>query len=208
MSRHAYYERLKALARSVRSEFGLATPRVLRSDLRRIYRRHAIRIDLWPHFKGLRGAYFHDDQGPTVVINSKLPEDPRVFTMAHELKHHLVDRDLGLAFCDVSNQNEEIEIGAEVFAAELIFPEQDFTRELARTGVGRGQCTPDALVHLKVRTRTTLSYAGLVKYAVRLGFGDSDVLSAVQWKKLQERLYGEPVHRRIQRYRQRGRRTG
>jgi Zn-dependent peptidase ImmA (M78 family) len=176
---------------------------VLKSDLRKIYRQEGIRIDLWPHFKGLRGAYFHDEHGATVVLNANLPEDPRVFTMAHELKHHLVDRALGLAFCDVGNQNEEIEIGAEVFAAELIFPEQDFIDALTGMGVGRGQCTAESLVRLKTQTRTTLSYAGLAKTAVRLKFAPEGAFDRVKWRKLEERLNGEPVYKRIQRYRKR-----
>lgn len=201
MNRHAYYEELKALARSIRTEFSLRTPRVLRSDLRRIYKKHGIRIDLWPHFKGLKGAYFCDDLGPTVVINKGLPEDPRVFTMAHELKHHLVDRELGLAFCDVSNQNQQIEIGAEVFAAELIFPEGEFVTRLEKLGTQRGSCKPDAIVRLKVETKTTLSYSGLTKYAERFGFVARGALDGVKWKKLEEQIFGEPVHKRIQRYR-------
>jgi hypothetical protein len=206
VNRHAYYEQLKALARSVRDEFALRTPRVLRSDLRRIYRKHGIRIDLWPNFKGLRGAYFFDELGPTVVINSKLPEDPRVFTMAHELKHHLVDRDLGLAYCDVSNQNQQIEIGAEVFAVELIFPEGDFVSHLDQMGIRCGDCEAEGLVRLKVETRTTLSYAGLVKYAERLGFVAKGSLDGVKWKKLEESIVGEPIHKRIQRFRKQSQR--
>jgi hypothetical protein len=45
---NAYYEELKTLARQVRAENGLSTPRVLRSDMRRIYKAYGIRIDLWP----------------------------------------------------------------------------------------------------------------------------------------------------------------
>jgi len=195
---------MKALARDVRAKAGLTSPRVLRSDLRKIYRGEGIRIDLWRHFKDLRGAYFYDDHGATVVINGNLPEDPRVFTMAHELKHHLVDRDLGLAFCDVGNQNEEIEIGAEVFAAELIYPEEDIIHDLRAMKVELGQCTPEALVRLKTKTRTTLSYSGLAKSAIRLGFAETGAFDRVKWKKLEVQLNGEPVYKRIQRYRKRG----
>src|SRR5262249_29310027 len=97
MKRSAYYQEMKALARQVRADHGLTTPRVLRSDLRRIYKHHGIRIDLWPHrFKRLRGAYFFDDLGATVMLARGLPADPMVFTMGHELKHHLADRESGL----------------------------------------------------------------------------------------------------------------
>jgi hypothetical protein len=85
----------------------LHLPRVLRSDMRRIYRTEGIRIDLWRHrLRGLRGA---------------------------ELKHHLVDRDSAGGFCSESNRDDAIEIGAEIFAAELIFPEEDrFSVKLLR----------------------------------------------------------------------------
>ena len=82
MLRSQYYEALKQLARETRTEYGLTLPRVLRSDLRRIYRDQGIRIELWDHkFRKLRGAYFNDDLGYTVMLCKGLPEDPMVFTM-------------------------------------------------------------------------------------------------------------------------------
>jgi Zn-dependent peptidase ImmA (M78 family) len=202
MNRSAYYQEMKALARKVRADHGLTTPRVLRSDLRRIYKHHGIRIDLWPHrFKRLRGAYFFDDLGATVMLARGLPADPMVFTMGHELKHHLADRESGLSFCDASNENEPIEIGAEVFAAELIFPEQDFIDRLGQMEVARGGCSAEVLVRLKRETRTTLSYAGLAKRAEFLGFAVQGSLAKVQWKKLEEQLFGEPLYKRLLRQR-------
>ena len=59
MNRQAYFEDLKRLAREVRAENGLRSPRVLASDLRRIYDRHGIVIDSWPYrLRNLRGAVF------------------------------------------------------------------------------------------------------------------------------------------------------
>lgn len=62
------------------------------------------------------------------MLAGNLPLDPHVFTMAHELKHFLRDRQLGISYCDQSNINRSIEIGAEIFAEELIFPDQYFVR--------------------------------------------------------------------------------
>jgi Zn-dependent peptidase ImmA (M78 family) len=198
MLRSQYYEALKQLARETRVEYGLASPRVLRSDLRRIYRDQGIRIDLWDHkFKKLRGAYFNDELGPMVMLYKNLPEDPMVFTMAHELKHHLTDSNLALSYCDSSNQAEQIEIGAEVFAAELIYPEGQFAADLQAMGTGIGSCTPESIVRLKRETRTTLSYAGLVKRAEFLGLASSGALQGIKWKKLEESIYGPPVYKRI-----------
>jgi Zn-dependent peptidase ImmA (M78 family) len=198
--RTQYYEELKALARSTRKRFNLCSPRVLRSDLRRIYKTEGIRIDLWPYkLKRLRGAYINDDFGATVMIAKGLPEDPTVFTMGHELKHHLVDRDLLLSYCDSSNASNPIEIGAEIFAAELIYPEDEFREHLQRMGITPGKCTAEHLVRLKRDTRTTLSYAGLAKRAEFMNFAIRGSLAHVSWKKLEEQLYGPPIYKRFRR---------
>ena len=155
---------MKVLAREERLKFGLTTPRVLRSHLRKIYSAYRIRIDVWPFkLRMVRGAYFNDDSGVSVLLNHTLPDDPYIFTMAHELKHHLVDSEMSVIYCGKDNELEPIEIGAEVFAAEMLFPEQDFADRLNQMGVNFGSCTPNNLVRLKHETETTLSYAGLAK---------------------------------------------
>ena len=191
MNRQAYYEELKLLARQVRAENGLSSPRVLASDLRRIYDRHGIVIDSWPYrLRHLRGAFINDHLGTTVMLASGLPQDPMVFTMAHELKHFFRDRDLGVYYCDQSNLSREVEVGAEIFAAELLFPDQDFIKHMRLLRVGRDQCLPKTLVHLKCDTRTTLSYAGLAIKAERLGYAPPCSLTKIKtWRKLEE-LYG------------------
>ena len=188
MNRQAYYEELKLLARQVRAEHGLHSPRVLASDLRRIYEQHGIVIDSWPYrLRHLRGAFISDDLGTTVMLASGLPQDPMVFTMAHELKHFFRDRDLGIYYCDQSNLGREVEVGAEIFAAELLFPDQDFIKHMRLLRVGRDQCLPKTLVHLKGKTRTTLSYAGLAKKAERLGYAPPCSLTKIKtWRKLEE----------------------
>lgn len=165
--------------------------------MRCIYRAEGIRIDLWPYkLKKLRGAYFNDDDGPSVMLAKSLPQDPMVFTMGHELKHHLVDRDKVVALCDTSNQSAEIEIGAEIFAAELIYPEEMFRADLASIGVQAGGCTARHIIDLKRGTNTTLSYAGLSKRAEFMGLAAPKSLSNVAWKKLEESIYGVPFYRR------------
>ena len=191
MNRQTYYEELKLLARQVRAEHGLRSPRVLASDLRRIYDQHGIVIDSWPYrLRHLRGAFISDDLGSTVMLASGLPQDPMVFTMAHELKHFFRDRDLGISYCDQSNLGREVEVGAEIFAAELLFPDQDFIKHMRLLRVGHDQCLPKTLVDLKCRTRTTLSYAGLAIKAERLGYAPACSLTKIKtWRKLEE-LYG------------------
>lgn len=197
MSRTQYYQAMKELARKTRDEHGLTTPRVRRSDFRRIYRTLGIRIDLWRHkFKKVRGAYFNDDLGPTVMLYAGLPEDPMVFTMAHELKHHLADSSGALCH---ANQSEPVEIGAEVFAAEVIFPEADFSAWMTRNGIQLGQCRAETLVHIKRQTQTTLSYQGLTKRAEFMGYAPSGSLDGIKFTKLEEELYGVPLYKRLRR---------
>jgi Zn-dependent peptidase ImmA (M78 family) len=194
----SYYEDLKLLARQVRAEHGLSSPRVLTSDLMRIYAKYGIFVDEWPYrFKNLRGAFINDHLGTTVMLAKGLPRDPMVFTMAHELKHFFRDRDLGISYCDQSNLNKSIEIGAEIFAAELLFPDRDFVTHMNLMGIRRDQCLPKTLIHLKRKTGTTLSYAGLAIKAERLGFAPSHSLTTIKtWRRL-EALYDAPVERRV-----------
>ena len=138
---------------------------------------------------------------PSVMIARGLPQDPMIFTLGHELKHHLVDRETGLSFCDVSNENEPIEIGAEVFAGELIFPDDDYVALMTVQGVNRGACRPEDLVRLKNNTKTTLSYAGLVKKAVFLEYAKPAAFANVKWKKLEEQIFGEPFYKKLLRRR-------
>lgn len=200
MYRSQYYESMKVLARQIRERFGYNSPRVTRSDLRKIYSAEKIRIDLWPHkLRNLRGAYFcgNETYGPSVMLAKGLPEEPMVFTMAHELKHHFADQGVELSFCDVSNEQSYIEIGAEVFAAELIFPERDFLQHAATCGLQRGRVEVGDVVRLKRETRTTLSYTSLVKRLDFLGFAQSTDFKGVKWKKLEEELYGVPLYKKL-----------
>jgi Zn-dependent peptidase ImmA (M78 family) len=89
---------------------------------------------------------------------------------------------LPFSYCDAPNQSNPIEIGAEIFAAELIYPDQDFAAQLVRMGVQHGTCTPEILVRLKHEIQTTLSYAGLAKRSEFMGFAQPGSLAGVKWK--------------------------
>lgn len=196
MNTQNYYEDLKALARQVRAEHGLSSPRVLPGDLLRIYTHYGIVLDQWPYrFRNLRGAFINDHLGTTIMIAKGLPQDPTVFTMAHELKHFFRDRDLGISYCDQSNLNKSLEVGAEIFAAELLFPDRDFIAQMKLLGIRPNQCLPKNLIRLKQQTGTTLSYAGLAIKAERLGFAPAHSVTTVKtWRRL-EAVYGRPLRR-------------
>ena len=44
-------------------------------------------------------------------------------------------RDLGVSYSDQSNITRTLEIGAEIFAAEFIFPDRDFMAQLNNSGI-------------------------------------------------------------------------
>ena len=79
-------------------------------DMWRIYRTEGIeKLDFRPGFKDLRGAYFNDDCGVSVMLAAGFPDEPTIFTMARELKHHLVDSDIRAVLC-ISKERQRIEI--------------------------------------------------------------------------------------------------
>jgi len=204
MTAFQYYEDLKKLARDQRAFFGLKSSRMTITQMRKIYQYHGVSFDLWPFpgierppLKSLRGAYLSLDEGPCVFVSRKLPAPQRIFTMAHELKHHLVDKDTVDSFCYEENVPALIEKGAEVFAAELIYPEADFAKDLKSRGIKIGECTAEDIVHLKHQNETTLSYTSLAKRAEFLGFAPPKSLPTTGWLKLEESLYGIPFYRRI-----------
>ena len=95
-------------------------------------------------------------------------------------------------------EKEPTEIGAEIFAVELIFPDADFRVHIERLGVTKGACSAKHIVMLKRASETTLSFASLAKRATFLGYAEGNAVSNVKWKKLEEEMYGVPLYKRIQ----------
>jgi Zn-dependent peptidase ImmA (M78 family) len=197
MRRSDYYDLLKAKAREVRASHNLTTPKVMLSDMRRIYRTLGIKIDYWKgKLRKVRGAYTNIDNEPCVMVYASLPEEQRIFTLAHELKHHFFDQGEGRVDVD----NEASEIGAEIFAVELIFPDGDFHSFMQKLGVAKGCCTAESIVRLKRQSQTTLSFASLAKRATHHEYALPGSFDAVKWRKLEESIFGEPEYKRILRY--------
>ena len=72
-----------------------------------------------------------DDGFCSVALQQKIPDEPKLFALIHELKHHYCDRAAlgsGVIHCGDYDRNELIEKGAEVFAAEFIYPEASLQR--------------------------------------------------------------------------------
>lgn len=197
VSRHAYYEDLKALAREKRVAYGVATDALGLREIRRIYKSEGIRIDSWPLPRRIKALYMCADGDFSVAIQASLPTEPKIFALLHELKHHYVDQEAlaaGTIACGDLNANELIEKGAEVFAAEFIYPEQEFAEDLHELRVP--VWTPEEIVRLKRGCKARVSYMYLCKRLVRLGFVRRDDIGEIQFRKLEEQLYGAPFYRR------------
>jgi Zn-dependent peptidase ImmA (M78 family) len=193
------YAEAKAQALKIREAYGVSSPSLKLRKMRDIYKDQGIDLIYWPvKLKVVRGAYICDEDGPTVMVYKDLPTDPKMFTLAHELKHHLIDNG---ACRTVDNGKDVREIAAEVFAAELLLPETIFIQELGQRGVSLRQpagleTVRQAIIKMKRETGTTLSYMGLSKRGERLGYAQRGELLGTKWKKLEEAYYGVPFYKR------------
>lgn len=198
------YEDLKSLAREKRVEHQITTSHFGLREMRRVYAAEGIHLHLWPHkLRKIRALYLVDEGTPHVLLNKAMPKEPKLFSLAHELKHHFVDHDklqeglLGCREYESSRGVPIIEIGAEVFAAELIFPEAEFRSWV--DGSLRGRCTSEDVVQLKRDCPAIVSYIFLVKRLERLGYVARGTFEGVKFVKLEEQMFGVPFYKRSRR---------
>jgi Zn-dependent peptidase ImmA (M78 family) len=139
-----------------------------------------------------------DGGDPSVLVNRKLPPEPRLFAMVHELKHHYCDQGLlvnGEIRCGDYNANELIEKAAEVFAAEFIYPSQEFRDCTKSLGLEIGQVTKEQVVELKRACGAQVSYTFLQKRLEWFGFIEPGAFAKVQFQKLEDAIHGAPIYR-------------
>jgi hypothetical protein len=197
------YHAAQARAQQVRSDHNITGPCLKLRQMRALYKAHGIDLIYWDvKLKVLRGVYINDEDGPTVMVYKGLPDDPKLFTLAHELKHHLIDNG---ACSTVDGDSATREIAAEVFAAELLLPESVFISEMTQRSMVRGgqsaiEDVKLAILNLKRDTSTTLSYTGLAKRAERLGYASKGTLTTVRWKKLEIAHFGVPFYQQKTRF--------
>jgi Zn-dependent peptidase ImmA (M78 family) len=197
MNRHAYYEGLKALAREKRADHGVDTAAFGLTEVRRIYKAEGVRIDYWPLPYKIKGIYMCADGDPGVAIQKALPYEPKLFALIHELKHHYRDQaviEAGMIHCGDYNANELIEKGAEVFAAEFIYPEVEFAEDI--TALAIRDWTPEAVVRFKRVCKAKVSYRYICKRLERLALITPGQFDAIKFQKLEDSLYGVPYYRR------------
>jgi hypothetical protein len=91
MGLHAYYEDLKALARDKRAVYRVVTSAFGLREARKIYQSEGIRLDYWPLPYKIKALYMCADGDCSVAVQRALPDEPKLFVLIHELKHHYCD---------------------------------------------------------------------------------------------------------------------
>jgi Zn-dependent peptidase ImmA (M78 family) len=198
MFRSQYYGVMKALAAEKRTAYNVVTQDIGLQFVRQIYKAEEITVDLWDLPARIRGAYMCEDGDPSVLINRNLPKEPRLFAMVHELKHHYCDRAAiakGQLKCGDYNANEAIEIGAEIFSAEFIFPEAEFLQAAESNGIVAGKCTAEDVVRLKQSCGAPVSYKFLQKRLEWFEIIEPKQFGKVRFQKLEEQLCGIPIYK-------------
>lgn len=196
MSRRAYYEDLLNLAREKRMLHDVRTDAFGLTQVRKIYKTEGVRIDYWSLPYKLKALYMCENGDCSVAIQRSLPDEPKLFALVHELKHHYRDRVMlgaGVIHCGDYNANELIEKGAEVFAAEFIYPENEFAEDLAAFGISIWSA--ENVVLLKRNCKAKVSYRFLCKRLERLGLISTGHFNGVQFQKLEDQLFGIPFYR-------------
>ena len=196
MSRNDYFESMKRLAREKRQLYRVETATLGLKAIREIYKKESIRIDQWKLPHRMKAIYMCDCDDCSVAIQRDLPDEPKIFAMIHELKHHYCDRQAiggGFVQCGDYEANELIEKGAEVFAAEFIYPEANFASDLSRLNITAWQA--EDFVHLKRQCCAKVSYQFLCKRLERLRLIAPNQFVRIQFKKLEGEMFGVPFYR-------------
>lgn len=194
----AKYDAVIELAKAKRIEHSVSTSALNLPVIRRIYKSEGVKIDKWSFGSKIRAVYMFADGDASVAIKSGMPREPTLFSLAHELKHHFLDRELiqdGRLKCGDYNANEAIEIAAEVFAAEFIYPEDEFVACVDALGIQSGSCTPEDVVRLKRTCNAVVSYQFLSKRLLRLGYAKSGAFEKIKFQNLEEQMFGVPFYK-------------
>jgi len=189
---------MKLLAAEKRLEYSISTASLGLKRIREVYKAEGVAIDLWETSHKIRAMYMCDGGDPSVLVNRNLPTEPRLFAMVHELKHHYCDQTAlknGQIRCGDYNANEVIEKAAEVFAAEFIYPAQEFLDCASSLGLEAGKVTPEEVVQLKRVCKAPVSYKFLQKRLEWFAFIERGQFAKVQFQKLEEEIYGVPIYR-------------
>jgi Zn-dependent peptidase ImmA (M78 family) len=210
VGRGDYYNAMKVLAAERRAHHEVNTSSFGLRKVRSIYAAESITIDMWDLSSRIRAVYMCEDGECSVLVSRSLPKEPRLFALVHELKHHYCDRatiSAGRIQCGDYNANEVLEIGAEIFAAEFIYPEREFLDCLPQVGITQRKCTAEQVVELKRKCGAPVSYQFLIKRLEWLRYAAPGAFKGVKFRKLEEEIHGPPLYKQewFKRYRARKR---
>ncbi len=195
----AYYDSCRALALAKRADHSVETTSLNLVVMQRIYRDEQITIDRRKtKANRIRAAYYCDDGECSVWLNAGLPREPKLFALAHELKHHYLDQaeiQSGRIECGDYNAHEVIEKAAEVFAAEFIYPEREMKSLINHLQISDINCTPQKIVEFKRACRACVSYTFIVKRFEWFRLCHRGDYSKIQFKKLEEEILGIPIYK-------------
>lgn len=187
------YAQARQLAREKRAALGIRTQDINIPLLKKICKEEGIKVDTVAKIgTRIRAAYFCDEDGCSILLKKDLPREPKIFALIHELKHHYLDRELieeGKIQCGDYNANKTIEIAAEVFAAEFLFPEAEMLELLSSLGIGKGACTKEHVVEIKRAAPAPVSYIFIRKRLARLRYIQKEEYADVQFQKLEEEIH-------------------
>jgi Zn-dependent peptidase ImmA (M78 family) len=187
------YSLARETALQKRAHFGVCTCDINIPLLKKICRLEGIKVDMTEKIGStIRAAYFFDEDGCSILLRKDLPREPKLFALAHELKHHFLDRQLiadGQMRCGAYNANKEIEIAAEVFAAEFIFPEEEMRLMVQKMKIKQDSCRKEDLVEIKRCSPVPVSYAFIRKRLTWFGIIQRNQFDDIQFQKLEESLY-------------------
>lgn len=190
---------MRSLAREKRHLHNVQTDKLNIRFIQCVYKAEGIKIDRRT-LRGnrIRASYFCEDGECSVLLKKDLPPAPKLFALAHELKHHYVDQQLmkdGAIRCGDYNRNEFIEKTAEVFAAEFIYPESEMREMAASMGINAQSCTKEKIVDFKRACPVCISYIFVVKRFERFGFCSRGEFKDIQFQKLEEEIHGLPIYK-------------
>ena len=191
------FDEMRKLANAKRNEFSISTHEINLASIRAIYKQLNIKIDSnRGKLRKIKAAYFCGEYGCSVLLNMQLPVEPRLFAMIHELKHHFVDQEVIMCACtEIHDSSPLIEIGAEVFAAEFLFPDKELKPYIDSFANGN-TITPEHVVKMKKNSPVQVSFQFFCKSLARLGYIKKGQFDKIKIKKLFDSVYGIPFYRK------------
>lgn len=106
-------------------------------EIAEILREQGVRVGEAPFPEDVSGVFLHGRRmGAVVLVNQGHPRVRRIFALAHEYGHVLLDRDRAATVSRLTNQTDLIEVRANTFAAHLLMPPEGIRRVLQSFGKG------------------------------------------------------------------------